>query len=71
MWKVIVDIYPKTIKGTKGCHKYVFDKYKTKMEATQITDEINKLNTLGKAHFEKAQSDTFRHCNAGAFEVEI
>lgn len=53
MWKVIVDISPKTIKGTKGCHKYVFDTYKTKNEAEKITNEINKLNVMGKAHFEK------------------
>lgn len=54
MWKVIVDILPKTIEGTKGCHKYVFGTYKTKKEAEKITNEINELNMMGKAHFEKA-----------------
>lgn len=39
MWKVVVDIAPKTIEGTKGCHKYVFGTYKT--------------NEMGKAHFGK------------------
>lgn len=54
MRKVIVDIAPRTIEGTKGCHKYIFDEYKTKKEAQKITDEINESGTLGKAYFEKA-----------------
>lgn len=27
---VVVDIAPRTIKGTNDCHKYVFGKYETK-----------------------------------------
>ena len=53
MWKVVVDIAPKTIEGTKGCHKYVFGTYKTKREAEKIINEINKSNEMGKAHFGK------------------
>lgn len=53
MWKVVVDIAPKTIEGTKGCHKYVFGTYKTKKEAEKIINEINKSNEMGKAHFGK------------------
>lgn len=53
MWKVVVDIAPKTIEGTKGCHKYVFGAYKTKKEAEKIINEINKSNEMGKAHFGK------------------
>lgn len=53
MWKVTVDISPRTIDGTKGCHKYVFGEYKTKKEAKRIANEINETRTLGKAYFKK------------------
>lgn len=41
MYKVIVDIAPKTIPGTNRCHKYVFGEYKTKKEAQSISSVIN------------------------------
>ena len=53
MYKVVVDIYPRTIQGTNGCHKYVFDSYKTKKQAQKVSDEINENGTLGKACVEK------------------
>lgn len=53
MWKVMVDISPRTIDGTKGCHIYVFGEYKTKKEAKRIVNEINEMRTLGKAYFKK------------------
>ena len=53
MWKVIVDIAPKIIKGTNGCHKYVFDTYKTKKEALKKKDMINSLGDMGTAYIEK------------------
>lgn len=40
-WKVIVDIAPKTIDGTSGCHQYVFGYYRTKREADMIAAELN------------------------------
>lgn len=53
MWEVVVDITPRTIAGTKGCHKYVFGKYKTKKCAEKIKNEINDSEKLGKAYIEK------------------
>ena len=41
MYRVIVDIAPKTIPGTNGCHKYVFGTYKTKREAQAVSASIN------------------------------
>ena len=35
MWEVVVDIAPRIIQGTNGCHKYVFGAYKTKREADE------------------------------------
>ena len=55
-YKVIVDIAPKTIKGTNRCHKYVFDSYKTKKEACEIRDRINSLGDMGKAYVEKEEN---------------
>lgn len=49
MWKVIIDISPEIIKGTNGCHKYVFNTYKTKKEANKTAEEINKNKTMGYA----------------------
>ena len=48
MYKVIVDIAPKTIPGTNGCHKYVFGEYKTKREALKVIAEINASNLYKK-----------------------
>lgn len=53
MWEVVVDITPRTIAGTKGCHKYVFGEYKTKKCAEKIKNEINDSGKLGKAYIEK------------------
>lgn len=52
-WIVVIDISPKTINGTHGCHKYVFDEYKTQKTAIEIRDMINSLGDMGKAHIEK------------------
>ena len=43
MWEVVVDIAPRTIKGTNGCHKYVFDAYKTKREADDMAWKLRAL----------------------------
>ena len=51
-WRVVVDIAPKTIEGTNGCHKYVFGRYKTKKEAKRIVEDIIS-NNLGIATVEK------------------
>lgn len=51
-WKVIVDISPKTIQGTKDCHEYVFDVYKNKKEACEVRDRINSIGDMGKAYVE-------------------
>ena len=56
MWKVIVDISPRTIEGTNGCHKYVWGHYKTKREAVLMCNDINSPlsnGILGVATFEK------------------
>lgn len=53
MWNVVVDIAPRTIEGTKGCHEYVFDTFFTKKEAIEIRDRINSLGNMGKAYVEK------------------
>ena len=42
-WKVVVDIAPKTIEGTNGCHKYVFRHCRTKKEADMTARELNAL----------------------------
>ena len=41
MYKVIVDIAPRTIAGTNGCHKYVFGRYCTKKETISVMESIN------------------------------
>lgn len=51
-YRVVVDISPRVIEGTKSCHKYVFDEYRTKREASYISSEINRLG-LGKASVER------------------
>ena len=53
MYKVVIDIYPRMISGTNGCHKFVYDHYKTKREAVKISDAINTNGTMGKAWVEK------------------
>ena len=53
-WSVVVDISPKTIRGTNRCHKYLFDQYKTKKEATFMAAELERLN-YGKATDEKVK----------------
>lgn len=56
-YKVIVDISPRTIPGTKGCHKYVWGYYKTKREAVAMAKDINSPLSggyLGTARVEKA-----------------
>lgn len=53
MYKVIVDIAPKTIPGTNGCHKYVFETYKTKKAATAVMEQINNTEGFGTAIIEK------------------
>ena len=40
MWEVAVDIAPRTIKGTNGCHKYRFGVYKTKREAEETAGQL-------------------------------
>ena len=53
-YKVVVDIYPKTIPGTNGCHKYVFGEYKTKREAESVGASINaSTGYIGVATVEK------------------
>lgn len=54
MYKVIVDIAPKTISGTNGCHKYVFGEYKTKKAAQSVSATINSsTGYIGVATIEK------------------
>ena len=52
-YTVIVDISPKTIPGTKGCHKYVFNDYRTKKEAVKVAAKINANRLMGVATVEK------------------
>ena len=49
---VVVDIAPKMIKGTNGCHKYVFGEYKTKREALYFAAQAEKLG-FGSASVER------------------
>jgi len=51
-YKVVVDISPRVILGTKNCHKYVFERYTTKREATRISKNINTTPGMGKAYVE-------------------
>lgn len=44
-WKVMCDMFPNTIPGTNGCHKYVLCEAKTKREAQRIADEITKTTS--------------------------
>lgn len=53
MYKVIVDIAPKVVSGTNGCHKYVFSEYKTKKEAMETCNTINALRHKGVATIQK------------------
>ena len=41
MYKVIVDIAPKIIPGTNGCHKYVYGVHKERKEAEKVASAIN------------------------------
>ena len=52
-YKVTVDISPKTIPGTNGCHEYVFGEYKTRREAFRVSEEINRTKDAGTAVVEK------------------
>lgn len=51
-YKVVVDITPRTIPGTKNCHRYMFGIYTTKREASSIAQNINTTNCMGKAYVE-------------------
>ena len=51
-WKVVIDISPKTIEGTNGCHRYVYRWCKTKREADGIANKINENGNLGMAMVE-------------------
>ena len=54
MYKVIVDIAPRTIAGTNGCHKYVFGRYCTKKETISVMESINNAEKyIGIATMEK------------------
>lgn len=54
MYKVIVDIAPRTIAGTNGCHKYVFGRYCTKKETISVMESINNAEKyIGVATMEK------------------
>ena len=57
MWKVVCDMFPDTVPGTNGCHKYVLCEVKTKREAQRIADEISQT-TPETAWIEKAQGDS-------------
>lgn len=48
-WTVVVDIEPKTIEGTKGCHMFVFNEFNTQKEAEECAERLNELNEKGKA----------------------
>ena len=55
-WKVVVDIAPRVIEGTNGCHEYVWGWYRTKREAVLMANDINSPLTggkLGVAHVER------------------
>lgn len=52
-YRVIVDISPRTIPGTNGCHKYVFKYFRTKREADASAEALNAAKDFGKATVEK------------------
>lgn len=52
-WMIVIDIAPKVIEGTNGCHTYVFDYCKTKREATRVAEEINAVGRFGMAFVER------------------
>lgn len=54
-WKVVVDIAPRIVKGTNGCHQFVYGYYKTKKRAESEADEINSLEHAGKARVERCE----------------
>ena len=54
-WKVVVDIFPRMIEGTNGCHKYVHSWHDTKKEADNIAAQINENGKLGKATVERVK----------------
>ena len=55
-WKVVVDIAPRTIEGTNGCHEFVYGYYKTKGEAQTICDQINTVDKSSTARVEYCES---------------
>lgn len=55
MYKVVVDIESRTIQGTDGCHKYVFNSYEKEREAISIMNQINQRKDLGIATVEKSK----------------
>lgn len=55
-WMIVIDIAPKVIEGTNGCHTYVFDYCKTKREATRVTEEINAVGSFGMAFVERRKA---------------
>ena len=54
-WKVVVDIAPRIIPGTNGCHKFVYGYYRTMAQAFKAAEEINLLECAGKATVEMCQ----------------
>jgi len=56
-WGVIVNIAPRTIKGTDGCHEYVFCWSNTRQEAQHIADRINTNGKIGVARVERERKE--------------
>lgn len=52
-YAVVINIAPRVIEGTAGCHEYLFEYCRTKKEATLLADSINRVSTLGIARVEK------------------
>jgi hypothetical protein len=50
-WKVVVDVFSNVIRGTNGCHKFVWDRYNTKKKAQKMADAINAVPANAKAGY--------------------
>lgn len=60
MYKVVVDVFPVVLSGTDGCHRYVFDYYKTKGSAEEAAHAINSIDKAVYAFVEKEGTKTVK-----------
>lgn len=67
MYKVVVDVFPAVLSGTDGCHKYVFDYYRTKRSAEEVASAINSIDKAVYAFVEKEGVQSIKSAQKPAY----